>query len=32
VKLNLVVDDICKQPLEELEAIKEALDARYEYI
>jgi hypothetical protein len=29
VKLNLVVDDICKQPLE---AIKETLDARFEYI
>jgi hypothetical protein len=32
VKLNLAIDDICKQPLEELEAIKEALDARFGYI
>jgi hypothetical protein len=29
---NLVDDDICKQPPEDFEAIKEALDARFEYL
>jgi hypothetical protein len=32
VKLNLVIDDICKQSPKDLEAIKEALDARFEYL
>jgi hypothetical protein len=32
VKLNLVVDDIYKQPHVDLETIKETLDARFEYL
>jgi hypothetical protein len=31
-KLNPGIDDICRQPIEELEAIKEALDMTFEYL
>ncbi len=32
MKLNLAIDDIHKQPVEELEAIKEALEMGFEYL
>jgi hypothetical protein len=31
-KLNLVIDDIYKQPPKNLEVIKEAFNARFEYL
>jgi len=32
VILNLAIDDICKHPPDDLEAIKQALNARFEYL
>lgn len=30
-KSNLIIDDICNQPLEEMEVIKQALEQQFEY-
>ncbi len=32
LKLNPTIDDICRQPIEKLEAIKKALEIGFEYL